>query len=124
MSDERRGIVQLSYDGRTIPIRFTWAAIDSLGRSGVTELLEKAGSGEQGDMAALASLLEAASAGELKAPILLADDSLPFTEAYVCVIKAWSAAARRPQGVERGANPLNRLRMWLKALWRRLSQQD
>lgn len=112
--------MHLAYAGRTIPIRFTWAAIDSLGRSGVAERIEKAGSGETGDMAALASLLEAASAGELKASDLLADDALPFTEAYVCVIKAWSAAARRPVGVERDANPLIRLWTSLKTLWGRL----
>lgn len=120
MSDERRGIVPLAYAGRTVPIRFTWAAIDSLGRSGVAELLAKAGSGEPGDMAALARLLEAGSAGELKAADLMADGSLPFTDGYVAVIKAWTAAARRPSGVERDENPLNRLWTSLKTLWGRL----
>jgi len=124
MSTERRGIVQLPYGGRTVPIRFTWAAIDSLGRAGVAELIEKAGSGQPGDMAALAALLEAASAGEIKAPALLADDALPFTEGYVAVIKAWTAAARRPSGVERDANPLSRLWTSLKTLWGRLWRRD
>lgn len=124
MSDERRGIVHLSYDGRAVPIRFTWAAIDSLGRAGVTELLEKAGSGEPGDMAALAALLEAASAGEIKAAGLLGSDDLPFTEGYVAVIKAWTAAARRPSGVERDENPLIRLWTSLKTLWGRLWRRD
>lgn len=120
MSDERRGIVHLAYGGRTVPIRFTWAAIDRLGRTGVSELLEKAGSGEPGDMAALATLLEAASAGEIKAADLLSDDGLPFTEGYVAVIKAWSAAARRPAGDERDANPLIRLKTSLRMFLRRL----
>lgn len=120
MSDERRGIVHLSYDGRTVPIRFTWAAIDSLGRVGVAELLEKAGSGQPGDMQALATLLEAASAGQIKAGALLSSDNLPFTEGYVAVIKAWTAAARRPSGVERDENPLIRLWTSLKMLWGRL----
>jgi len=124
MSDERRGIVHLPYGGRTVPIRFTWTAIDSLGRVGVAELLEKAGSGQPGDMAALAALLEAASAGEIKAAALMPDDALPFTEGYVAVIKAWTAAARRPSGVERDANPLNRLWTSLKTLWRRLWRRD
>lgn len=120
MSDERRGIVHLSYGGRAIPIRFTWAAIDSLGRAGVAELIEKAGSGQPGDMQALATLLEAASAGELRAGALLSCDDLPFTEGYVCIIKAWTAAARRPSGVERDENPLIRLRTLWKRLWGRL----
>lgn len=120
MSDERRGIVHLSYGGRTIPIRFTWSAIDSLGRAGVAELIEKAGSGQPGDMQALASLLEAASAGELRAGTLLSSDDLPFTEGYVAVIKAWTAAARRPAGVERDANPLSRPWTSWKMLWGRL----
>lgn len=120
MSDERRGIVLLSYDGRTVPIRFTWSAIDSLGRSGVAELIEKAGSGEPGDMAALAKLLEAASAGELKANALMTDAALSFTDGYVAVIKAWTAAARRPSGVERDENPLIRLWTSLRTLWGRL----
>lgn len=123
MSDERRGIVQLPYGGRTVPIRFTWAAIDSLGRAGVGELIEKAGSGRPGDMAALATLIEAASAGQLKAATLLADDALPFTDGYVAVLKAWTAAARRPNGADRAENPLNRLWTSLKMLWRRLFRQ-
>jgi hypothetical protein len=123
MSDERRGIVHLSYAGRAVPIRFTWAAIDRLGRAGVGELIEKAASGLPGDMAALAALIEAGSAGELTAATLLADDALPFTEGYVAVLKAWTAAARRPTGVERDANPLNRLWTSLKTLWRRLWRQ-
>lgn len=124
MSDERRGIVHLPYGGRAVPIRFTWAAIDGLGRVGVAELLEKAGSGQPGDMKALATLLEAASAGEIKAADLMPDDGLPFTEGYVAVIKAWTAAARRPSGVERDENPLIRLWTSLKTLWGRLWRRD
>lgn len=123
MSDERRGIVRLPYAGRLVPIRFTWAAIDSLGRAGVGELIEKAGSGQPGDMAALAALIEAGSAGELKASALLADDGLSFTDGYVAVLKAWTAAARRPNGVERAENPLIRLWTSWKMLWRRLVRQ-
>lgn len=119
-ADERRGIVRLAYQGEDVPIRFTWAAIDGLGRAGVADMIERAGSGRPGDMAALASLLEAGSAGRIKASALMDDDALPFTDGYVAVIRAWTAAARRPSGVERAGNPLNRLWTSLKTLWRRL----
>ena len=122
MSDERRGIVHLSHDGRMVPLRFTWAAIDSLGRAGVAERIEKAGSGEPGDMAALATLVEAASAGQIKADAMMAD-AQSFTEAYVAIIKAWMAAARRPTGVERDENPLIRLWTSLRTLWGRLRRR-
>lgn len=124
MSDERRGIVHLPYGGSMIPLRFTWAAIDGLGRMGVTELLETSGSGQPGDMAALAKLIEAASSGAIKAEDLMSSDAMSFTDGYVAVLKAWTAAARRPSGVERDANPLNRLWTWLKTLYRRLLRLD
>ena len=66
------------------------------------------------------SALEAASAGEIKAAALLSGDGLNFTDAYIAVIKAWTAAARRPSGVERDETPLNRLWTSLRALWGRL----
>lgn len=124
MSAERRGIVTLDYEGSAVPIRFTWAAIDSLGRDGVAVLLERAGSGQAGDMAALARLIEAASAGEISAVDLMSGES-SFTQAYVCVLTAWAAAVRSPSGVERDENPLSRLwtslRTLLGRLWRSVS---
>lgn len=119
MSDERRGIVSFQYEGRTIPLRFTWRAVDRIGRVGVTELLEKAGSGQAGDMGALAKLLEAASDGRLTT-VELMDSDLPFNDAFVPILQAWAMAARRP--VNSSANPrmLRRLTTSLRTLWRRL----
>lgn len=115
MNNERLGIVPLTIDGRTVPIRFTWAVIDRLGRQGVAELLEKAGSGEPGDMSALADLIEAASGGQMKAVDLMAG-AVPFNDAFVPIIRAWSLAVRRPANAT--ANPLMRLLIptWLKRL--------
>lgn len=109
----------LDYQGRTIPLRFTWRAIDSLGRNGVVELFAKAESGEPGDMAALAKLLEAASGGEVTADQVMAD-SPPFNAAFVAALEAWALAARLPLGAEREENPLSRLWTSWKRLWRRL----
>lgn len=121
MSDTRRGIVSLTLmDGSTVPLRFTWRAIDTIGRVGVTEMIEKAGAGEAGDMTALAKLIEAASDGALKADAIMDDQIVSFTQGYLAVIQAWAAAARRPDGVQREENPPQRLLTWLKTLWRRL----
>lgn len=122
MNDERMGIVRLDYGDRTIPLRFTWRAIDALGRVGVGELLDKAGCGQPGDMAALAQLLEAASAGEIKADEVM-DGAMPFAPVYLAVLKAWSLAARQPQGSVPG-NPLNRCWTWLSRVWQRLTGRD
>lgn len=122
MSDERRGIVPLPYDGRMVPLRFTWAAIDKLGRGGVAERLEVAAVGGPGDMTALSELVEAASAGEIEADALMTGE-VPFQEAFEAVLTAWALASRRPAGAERDENPLNRLWTSLKTLWRRLWQR-
>lgn len=119
MSERRRGIVQLPLrDGSTVPLRFTWAAIDGLGRSGVTELFARVDSGEPGDMAALAQLVAAASGGALTVEAVMADPPA-FNDAYVAVLEAWALAARRPQGDQREANPLIRLWTSWKRFWRR-----
>lgn len=120
MSDDRRGVVPLDLaDGRTILLRFTWRAIDTIGRVGVTEMIEKVGAGEAGDMSALAKLIEAASNGAVNADDMMDDHLVSFTHGYVAVIKAWAAAARRPEGAERAENPPRRLLTWLKTRWRR-----
>lgn len=116
------GIVRLDYGDRTIPLQFTWRAIDSLGRVGVGELLDKAGSGQPGDMAALAQLLEAASAGEIKADEAMGG-AMPFATAYVALLKAWSLAARQPGGAATDG-PFDRLLIWLRRLWGRLTGRD
>ena len=120
MRDERRGIVPLAMpDGRAVPLRFTWRAIDQLGRGGVTALFSKVEAGEPGDMTALAKLIEAASGGELTADAILQDPP-PFNDAFVAVLEAWALAARLPQGVKRAENPLNRPWTSLRTLWGRL----
>lgn len=116
MNDERLGIVRLSLpDGRTVPLQFTWRAVDALGRGGVSELLEKAGSGEPGDMDAMARLIEASSSGRITRDELM-DGALPFNDAFVPVLRAWTLAARRP--VNASENPLKRLLTLIS--WRRL----
>lgn len=119
MNDERMGIVRLDYEGRTVPLRFTWRAIDTLGRVGIGELLDKAGSGQPGDMMATAQLLEAASGGEISVDEAM-NSAMPFAPVYVALLKAWSLAARQPQGATPG-NPLNRLWTSSKRLWGRLT---
>lgn len=122
MNDERLGIVRLPFAGRSIPLRFTWRAIDAVGRAGVGELLDKAGQGEAGDMAALARLLEVASDGELNAEEMMNGDAPAFATAYLAVLQAWTAAVRQPEG-EAGTsseNPLLRLWTSSKRLWGRL----
>lgn len=122
MSDERRGVVELPLGDRTIPLRFTWRAIDQLGRVGVIETLDVAASGKPGDMEALARLIVVASDGQVREQELLDGFGLPAAEAYLAVLKAWALASRRPSGVERAVNPLIRLWTSLKTLWRRLSR--
>ena len=122
MSDQRRGIVELPVGDKTVPLRFTWRAIDSLGRTGVIELLNQASSGKPGDMQALAKLIVAASNGALLEADLMDGFSVPSAEAYLAVLKAWTLASRQPTGVERAVNPLIRLWTSLKMHWRRLFQ--
>lgn len=120
MSDQRRGIVELPVGDRVIPLRFTWRAIDSLGRTGVIELLNQASSGKPGDMQALARLVEAASNKAIREADLMDGSDVPSAEAYLAVLKAWTLASRQPTGVERAVNPLIRLWTSLKMRWRRL----
>ncbi len=120
MSDDRLGIVRLDYEGRAVPLRFTWRAIDRLGRSGVAELLERAGSGQPGDMDALAQLLEASSDGVITADELMSG-SMPFNECFVALLKAWALAARRPAEATEG-KLMRLLRLtWLRKRWASLS---
>jgi hypothetical protein len=126
VSDERLGIVPLSMpDGRTVPLRFTWRAIDTLGAARVGELLEAAGSGRPGDMTALAALVEAASGGKVSVDDLMNGQAPAFGPCYLAVLTAWAGATRVPQGEDgdkADANPLQRLLTWSSGLWRRLSR--
>lgn len=126
MSDERMGIVRLPVGDRTVPLRFTWRAIDAVGRTGVADLLDQAGKGDPGDMTALARLLEVASAGELSAEAMMDGDAPPFGAAYLALLQAWSHAVRQPQGEagEAKENPLKRLWTWLNRLWGRVARRD
>lgn len=126
MASPRDGTVLLSMpDGRAVPLRFTWRAIDMVGAGGVGELIDKAGSGQPGDMTALATLVQAATNGQIKVEDLLDGDAPPFSATYVLIVAAWTEAMRKPQGEggAAGANPLTRLLTSLKRLWGRLTQR-
>ena len=122
MTDQRRGIVLLKVDGREVALQFTWRAIDSLGRNGVTALLKEADSGEAGEFTALADLLVAASAGALTRDALL-DGSLAREVALSALIEAWLLALhgpkREPEARDDDPQP-QRPRILLKRVFGRL----
>ena len=61
-TDERLGIVRLSLpDGRTVPLRFTWARIDAVGREWIVKQFETIIAGKDGCQAAMAEMLAAKS---------------------------------------------------------------
>lgn len=119
MNDERLGIVRLPWHGETIPLSFTWAAIDQLGSSGVAERLRLALTTEPGARLALAELLAAASHGALSTDAVMAEVGTP-TEAFAAVLEAWALAVRRPAGA-RPANPQlpSPLKTWWATLWKK-----
>lgn len=124
MNDARLGIVRLEYAGRTIPLRFTWGRIDSVGRNGLTELLQKADSGDAGGLQALADLIEIGSGQALSAAEIMADPPA-YTVAYEAVVGAWLLAlygpSREPEASS--ANPPNRLRTLFSRVFRRRTER-
>lgn len=122
-TDERLGIVRLPHGGRVIPLRFTWARIDAVGREWIVKQFETIIAGKDGCQAAMAELLVLASGAELTATDLLNEDGEPlgFETAFKALEDAWTLArfgpTRRPaeDGQE---NPQKPRRMW----WRLFSK--
>lgn len=127
MSDQRLGIVPLVLaDGRTVDLRFTWRALDTIGAAGVVDMINKATSGDPGDMSALAILVSTASGGAVTADELMDGGAPKFEDAMWAVAKAYKLATRRPADEEAGeaaANPLKRLWTSLSGLWGRIWRQ-
>lgn len=117
-TDERLGIVRLSLpDGRTVPLRFTWARIDAVGREWIVKQFETIIAGKDGCQAAMAEMLVLASGGEVSATDLLSEHGEPlgFETAFKALEDAWTLArfgpTRRP--AEDGpANPQKTRRTW------------
>lgn len=125
MSDAYLGIVHFTYEGRTIPLRFTLGRIAQMGRETVVKKLALATQGGEGDGQALADLLELASGGELKAADLT-DQVVGFDTALIALHDAWALSRFGPKGKPQGQrerNPLKRLWTSLRTLWRRVRGQ-
>lgn len=118
-SDERLGIVRFQYGEKSIPLRFTWARIDAVGRTWIVEKFQQMVEGAEGCQGAMAEMLHLASAGELTVATLLSEDGpqADFEAAFSALESAWALArfgpSRRP--AEDGAeNPRKSRLMWLK----------
>lgn len=118
-SDERLGIVRLSLpDGRAVPLRFTWARIDAVGRDWIIAALTRMIEGKAGCQEAMAELLVLASGGEIKASDLFGDEgpALGFETAYRAIEDAWLLArfgpSRKPEDAK--PNPQMTRRIWWK----------
>lgn len=120
MHEARLGIVQLPYGERTVPLRFTWRRVDEIGRKALVQLFADAHEGEPGSDATVARLLEIASGGELKAAELI-DNPPGLAVATQALADAWGLYQWGPGGPpkDRPENPLNRLWIRLKRLFRR-----
>ena len=123
MMADRLGIVALELPGRSIPLRFTWEAIDALGRNGVSEVFGRAQSGEPGDMGALADLIVVASAGAVTRDELMANPP-SISAGLAAVLEAWLLAmhgpARQPaEGQEPGDLVTGPMIWWKRAFERR-----
>lgn len=108
MNDERLGIVPLDLtDGRTIPLRFTWARIDAVGRDWIVTRLQTVLGGKAGCQAALAELIVLASGGAITAGDLFDEDKpvLPFEASSEALLNAWTLARFGPSGKVSGQPP-------------------
>lgn len=126
MTSERMGVVILELPGRTIPLRFTWQAIDVLGRTGVSDIFARAKSGEPGDVGALADLIVVASAGAVTRDELMAEPP-SISAGLAAVLEAWLLAMHGParqlaEGQEPGDLPTSRPTWWKRAFGRRSPQ--
>ena len=105
MNDERLGIVPLDLaDGRSIPLRFTWARIDAVGRDWIVTRLQSVIEGKTGCQAALAELIVLASGGAITAADLFDEDKpvLPFEVSSEALLNAWTLARFGPSGKAAG----------------------
>ena len=105
MNDERLGIVTLDLgDGRSIPLRFTWARIDAVGRDWIVTRLQGVIEGKTGCQAALAELIVLASGGAITAADLFDEDKavLPFEASSEALLNAWALARFGPSGKASG----------------------
>lgn len=83
-----------------VPLRFTWAALDSVGATGMAAALERARSPEPGAFDVLADLIVTAAGGAVDKSQVLAT-SPPYAEALTAVVTAYlhamqGAPERRP----------------------------
>lgn len=100
VKDDRLGIVRLSLpDGRTAPLRFTWARIDAVGREWIVEKFAAIIAGKAGCQAAMAELLVLASGGAIETSELLSEDGetlVGFEAAFEALNDAWLIARFGP----------------------------
>ncbi|MDP3400852.1 MAG: hypothetical protein Q8R97_07005 [Brevundimonas sp.] len=101
-------------DGRRVGLCFTWPGVDEYGHAGIGEMVAKATSGEPGDRAALAKLIEISTGGQVTSDDLLSGRRrIYFEEAIVGVARAWHSALY-------GAPPRLPQRWWERILRRPL----
>lgn len=130
LTDERLGVVRLSLpDGRAVPIRFSWARIDAMGRSWIVDAFGKMVKGEPGCQAAMADMLVLTSGGEIQPADVLSEegDVVGFEPAFKALEDAWLIArfgpTRRP--AEDGSeNPRKSRPTWWRRCFRLRSKRE
>ena len=118
MRPARLGYVPLALAGRTVDLRFSWEALDTLGSSIAAAEIAKVATGAPGDSTSLARLIAVASAGEVS-EAEAQSELVDVVAARAAVLEAWVMATIGPNREEREpASP----RMSRPTWWRRAFQ--